>query len=787
MRAINHKLYRDLFHLRGQMTAIALVVVCGVASFVSMRSTYHSLLISQTTYYATYRFADLFAGLKRAPESLSEQISRVTGVATVQTRIVMDVLLDVPGLNEPATGRLVSVPARRTPMLNDIFIRRGRYIEPGRDDEVIASEAFMEANKLNLDDRINAIINGRWKQLRIVGIGLSPEYIYEVRGGDIFPDNKRFGVFWMSRETLEHAFDLDGAFNDLSLTLARDAKSEEVISKVDMLIARYGGLGAYDREVQVSNRFISDEISQNRISANILPGIFLGIAAFLIYIVMSRLVGTQREQIALLKAFGYGDTTIGLHYLQLALVPVILGTLAGTAVGLYLGYQLTSMYSLFYHFPRLQYEVKPELILITFLLSIGAASLGAVMAVRRAIALPPAEAMRPEAPPRFRTGLIERIGFHRLFSPSIRMVLRNLERRPMKAILSSFGVALAVAMLIVGFYFYDAVDYIVKIQFNLVQREDMTVLFNEVKPSRSRFDIQHLPGVMRSEPFRAVPIRIRFEHRMRRTSLLGLTTPSTLRHLVDKDLQEFDVPPDGVVLTTRLAEVLGAHLGDSVTIEVLEGERPVRQATVTGFVDELVGISVYMDIRSLNGMMKEGNAITGSYLSVDPNISPKLYSLLKRTPAVAGVSIKDAALASFNDIISKSLLIFTAVFTVFACIISFGIVYNGARIALSERGRELSSLRVLGFSRAEIAVMLLGEQAIITLVAIPLGFAIGFGICALLPVALNTDLFRIPLVVNFKSYLLSFAVVVTASFLSGLLVRWRLRTLDLIAVLKTRE
>src|SRR5690606_18640757 len=246
-----------------------------------------------------------------------------------------EVTLDVPGLAEPATGRLVSVPERRAPILNDVHLRRGRWIEPGRRDEVVASEAFVEANGLALGDRIGAVLNGRWQALRIVGVGLSPEYVYEMHGTNLFPDNRRFGVLWMSREALGPAFQMEGAFNDVALRLAAGASLDDVIVRVDRLLERWGGLGAYGRADQISHRFLSDEIRQNRVFGTVLPAIFLGVAAFLLHIVLSRLVATQREQIALLKAFGYAPLPIARHYLQLALVPVVVGALVGVGLGLW--------------------------------------------------------------------------------------------------------------------------------------------------------------------------------------------------------------------------------------------------------------------------------------------------------------------------------------------------------------------------------------------------------------------------------------------------------------------
>lgn len=478
MQALDRKLLRDLRHLWGQSLAIALVVACGIAIFVAMQTNYESLQLSQTTYYDQYRFAQVFGQLKRAPESLVTQIRDIPRVAQVQTRVVVDVILDVPNRPEPVTGRLISIPDEPVPMLNDLYLRQGRYIEPRVGDEVLVSEAFAEANGLHLGDRLGAVINGRWQSLQIVGIALSPEYVYEIRSSDIFPDNQRFGVLWMGREALGTAFNMDGAFNDVSLTLLPQADAAEVIFRLDQLLAPYGAFGSYDREDQISNRFLSDEIIQLRTHGTVIPTIFLGIGAFLLHIVLSRLIGTQRDQIAVLKAFGYSNWTIGSHYLKFVMVIVAVGSGLGTGTGLWLGSALTTLYAQFYRFPLLRYEVSPAMVVGALLISSGAAILGAFAAVGRAVSLPPAEAMRPEPPAQFRQTWLEQWGVQRWLSSVERIILRNLERKPIQALLSMLGIALAVALLVLGGFSRDAMNYLVDAQFRTVQREDVMLLFN---------------------------------------------------------------------------------------------------------------------------------------------------------------------------------------------------------------------------------------------------------------------------------------------------------------------
>jgi putative ABC transport system permease protein len=787
MRAINRKLLRDLWHLRGQLAAVAAVVMCGVAAFVTMRSAYTALVAGQAGYYRRYRFADVFAQAKRAPESLAGRIRELPGVAAVQTRVVAEVALDVPGLAEPATGRLISIPERRAPILNDLHLRSGRWVEPGAPGEVVASEAFAAANGLAVGSRLGAVINGRWQRLSVVGIALSPEYVYEIRGLELFPDNRRFGVLWMGRAALAGLFDLDGAFNDVSLALAPGAASAPVIAGVDRLLARYGGLGAYDRELQLSHRFVSDEIAQDRVSGIYLPFIFLGVAAFLVHVVLSRLVGSQRDQIAILKAFGYGDAAVGAHYLGIAQAAVLAGAVPGTLLGVWFARYLADLYAKFFHFPELLFAVSPGLIGLAAAIAAGAALVGALSAVRRAVRLPPAEAMRPEAPPAFARGLFERSGVAALLSPPARMIVRNLARRRVKALLSTLGVALAVGILVLTRYFGDCVDWMIRIQFHEAQREDVTVILREAAGAAVLNELRRLPGVSAAEPFRAVPVRLVAGHRSRRIDLLGVDRAGELRRLVTRDLGRVAVPADGLVLTDALARLLGVVVGDPVRVEVLEGRRAVRETTLAATVDDLFGVTATMDIGALNRLLGEGPTVSGAFLAADAARLPELTDRLKRTPAVAGVAVRESMLASFRQTIAQSMQATTSVLVAFACVIAVGIVYNGARISLAERGHELASLRVLGFTRREIALILLGEHALLTAAAIPLGFALGAGAAALLVRSVASDLYRLPLVFSRETFAFAALVTVAAALFSGIMVGGRIRKLDLVAVLKTRE
>lgn len=787
MRALDRKLLRELWEMKTQALAIALVIAAGIALYVAYLSNFHSLDLTLDTYYERQRFADVFASLKRAPRRLADRIAEIPGVAQVHTQVVVDVNVDVDGMIEPAVGRLVSIPEVDRDHLNDLYLRRGRYLEPGRSDEILISEGFAEAHGFEPGDTVAAIVNGTRRRLEIVGIALSPEYVYTIRPGDLFPDDTRFGIFWMERRALASAFDMEGGFNTVALKLVPEASKPEVIARLDALLEPYGGLGAIPRELQLSHWTMSNELAQLSSMGVIIPAIFLSVAAFLLNVVMARVISVQREQIAALKALGYSNASIGVHYVKLGMAIAFLGALLGVTGGLWLGNAMAHLYATFFRFPILYYELPPQVLVNAFAISLGAAVLGVVSTVRKAVRLPPAEAMRPEPPANYRRTLLERLGLAALLSPPTRMVLRNLERRPLRAALSVLGIGFACALLVVGLFFVDSMDVLLDMQFNVVQREDVTITFYEPTSPRARYELARLPGVLQLEPLRMVPVRLRHGYRSRQLALTGIPRDAELQRIVGADFRTRQLPAAGLVLSEQLAQVLRLQPGQMVTVEVLEGRRPVYDLPVTSVVDDFMGLSAYMELGSLHRLLREDALLSGARLRVDKTLEPALYQRLKETPGVAGVGLKRAALENFQETMGQNMNTMIFFNILFAGIIAFGVVYNAARISLSERSRELASLRVLGFTRAEISGILLGELAVVTLLALPVGLLIGSGLSALAVEAMATELYRFPLVLRADSLLQAAGVVAVAALLSGLAVRRRLDRLDLVEVLKTRE
>lgn len=787
MRTIDQKMLRDLRNMRGQVIAIVFVIISGVATFVTVRATMDSLQETLDAYYHDYRFADVFATVRRAPESLKHRIQAVPGTNLVETRVVAAVNLEVAGFDEPVAGQLVSIPEGTQPLLNRLHIRKGRLVRPGRENEVILNETFAEAHDFRPGDQLTAVINGRRKQFTVVGIALSPEFLLQVQPGTLFPDPERYGVLWMGREALAAAYDMEGAFNDLVISLAPGASVERVIDRLDILLKPYGSLNAYGRDEQPSNFYITEEFKQLRSTATILPFIFLAVAAFLLNIVITRLISTQREQIAVLKAFGYDNFTVGMHYVKLVLLIAAIGIAGGIALGIWLGRETSEIYLVYYRFPYLEFQLDPGVAVTASALTIGAALLGVIQAVRKAVVLPPAEAMRPAPPATYRPTFVERLGLKRYFDEPTRMIARHLERQPVKSLLTVIGISFSCAILVVGGFFEDSFEYMIGFQFGVAQQEDLMVTFTEPASTAALYELAQPPGVVYAEPIRSVPVRMINEHRSYDTSIEGIPTNPNLRQILDTESQPIHIPPDGLVVADRLADILDIQPGDEVTIEVLEGARRTRRVPVAGVAEQYLGVSSYMNLRSLNQLVGNGAAISGVLLTIDERYENTLIQQLQRRPRVAGILAQERAVQAFWDSSAQSMLTMTFIMTLFAGVIAFGIVYNSARISLSERDRELATLRVIGFTRGEISYILLGELALLTLIALPIGFILGAMMCTGLAEAVQTDLYRFPVILKQDTFAFAAAVVLAASAISALIVRRRLDTLDLVGVLKTRE
>jgi putative ABC transport system permease protein len=790
MKALNLKLLRDLRLMWSQALTIALVVASGVGGFITSLSAVDSLARARDGYYAQARFADVFASLKRAPAALEASLRELPGVAEAQTGAEALVRVEVPGSVDPVIGQLVGLELRTPQRLNRVTLSAGQPLQPGAgvasDGAIpaLVSEGFAQARQLKFGDTLGALVNGRQRQLRIVGTALSPEHVFAGLWG--MPDQRGYGIFWVDREVLEAAFDLRGAFNRVALRLAPGASEQAATAALRQRLTPYGGHDVIARAEQASHVMLDNEIKSQRVFGTVLPAIFLGVAAFLLNVVVSRLVGTQREQIAALKALGYANAAIALHYLKLVLLIVALGLVLGVALGERLGAQLTALYAELYRFPRLEHRVAPGLLALAGGVTAATAVVGTLGAIAATVRLAPAEAMRPPAPGRYRPTLLERLGVSRL-APALRMVLRQMERRPLRTLLSIGGIAAAVAITVLGNFLRDAIDEVVYTQFSLSLRGDVSVWLDDTVDDAARLELARLPGVLGVESLRFVPVHLSHGARHERSLLRGYAPRPELYRVVDVDKRQTLLQERGLVLTDRLADKLGVRPGDTVEAEVLVGRPRRLRLTVGATVREMMGLNAYMDRRQLNRLLGDGDVSSGFVLSVQRGREAALLEATKRMPRISGAFSKATLLRNMQEISARNVRIMSTVLTAFAVVIAVGVVYNNARIALAERGWELASLRVLGFTRAEVSALLLGELALAIAVALPLGMLLGYGLTHGVAEALKSDQFFFPVVIRARTYAWAALAVVGAGLASALVVRRRIDRLDMVAVLKTRD
>ena len=784
---LHTKLKRELWQIRGQVLAIALVIAGGIAVCLLSIVNYTSLDATRQQYYQAQQFADVFVSLKRAPRHLEPQIGQIPGVSELSARVEGAAKLEVSGFKDPVSARLVSLPPTGQPAVNRLHLRQGRLPAPGRNQETVIIGSFADAHRLQPGDTLSAVINGRKQTLTVVGIAESPEFIYVIPPGGMLPDYQRYGVLWLSQAALASAMDLRGAFNSLVLQTAPDYPVADVIDRLDRLLDRYGSTGAYARQDQFSHRFLSDELEQLKVMAVIFPAIFMGVAMFLLNVVIGRLISTQRDIVAVLKAFGYSNRQIAWHYSQLVLSIAAIGLAMGTGIGLWLGRALGELYMEYYRFPALLFRINPLWLLLLAALSLFVAWLGGWRAIRRAAALPPAEAMQPEGPARYQVSHIERLLSRVRFRQPSRMIVRQLARRPGRTGLSVMGIAMATAIVVVGNFQFSSVELMVHTQFARVQKQDVTVTLTDPVNQAALYSMVRQPGVRYAEGRRSVAVELVSGHRTWRTALTGLPQNARLQFVVDSDLNNVAIPANGLLLTDFLAQRLRVGPGDLVQVRVLEHHRPTLTLPVSGVTSEFLGVGAYMNLRAMNRALGEGPVVNQVLMNLDPDQADAVYRELRDTPGVMATNQRQAMLDSFFDTLAKTFLTYTFIISLLGGIIAFGVIYNTARISLAERARDLASLRVLGYNQPEVAHILLGELALLLVLGIPLGWMFGAGLGHLVVTAMQTELYRVPLIITSQTLALAACVVIASALVSGFITWRRLRKLDLVAVLKTRE
>ena len=785
MHVLDKKLFRDFRRLWMQALAISLVLACGVAIVVAAFGMHRALDETRQTYYERNRFADVFVHANRVPLALLPEIEALDGVLVSEPRISGNAILDLPMRTASAVGTILSLSENGEGLLNVPLLRSGRW--PDRLGDVVVNEPFADANSFSLGDQFSANLNGTKRLLTITGTALSPEFIYTIGPGALMPDNEGYGIIWMLDREASAAFDMVGAFNDLSLKVAGGVSIKGVVDAVDEVLKPYGGYGAETRTAQRSNAFIEAEISQLRNMATILPPIFFAISAFLVSMVMGRIVALERSEIGLLKAVGYSDFEVCLHYLMLAALVAAAGIGIGWLVGGWLAHSLASQYAEFFTFPYLLFSVSYWVYAVGGIAALLTTTLGATRSALAAARLAPAIAMQPPAPPRFKRSIVDRLlTSMRLSQPSI-MILRSLVRWPVRSVLTSLGLSLAVATVVAAGFFNDALDTIVDTAFYQSNRQDAMLLFAHDLPETALEDIKHLPGILQVEGQQYHSAVLRHGPLSKRVPIEARRPGADLSRVIDADSNVVDAPKGGLLLSQRVSSQLDAQPGDVVDLEFLTGNRETFEITISGVVEQYFGLGAYMDLEYLNHLQRQNPQISVVNVGLDDTQLDNLHARMNDIPKLTGLIMMNDMRRSFQDTIRENVTMMNTVYMTIAVLITIGVTYNGARILLSERARELASLRILGFSRGEVSYILVGETMLLALMAQPVGWFLGAWIAQMMTKGFSSDLYSVPLVLKPASFSTASLVVLIAAFVSVMVVRRRLDRLNLVSVMKTRE
>ncbi len=767
MAVLHHKLARDLRHSLGTLLTVVSIIAAGAGSFVGFGSAQRILESSQAAYYRQYRLADFWVDLKKVPLAALERVAAMPDVAAVESRVVFEVILDLPGKDRPLAGRLISAPADDVAgTINGVCLVRGSGFSPDRDEELILGEAFAQAHGLSPGDRLPLILNRKRVSFFITGTAISPEYVYLVRGeGDLLPDPEHFGILYIKERYAREILDFEQAANQVVGLLSPGARQpDQTLEQIAALLEPYGVLAVTPRSRQASNRFLSDEIAGLSVTAVVMPVIFLSVAALALNLLMHRLAERQRSVIGTLKALGYRDREVLQHFLSFGLVVGLLGGIAGIGVGLVFCWTMIRMYRLFYQFPRFLVEVHPDLLAIGLFISVAFALLGTVNGVWVVLRLSPAEAMRPRPPQSGGAVWLERwprlwrsLGFRS------HMALRSVARNRTRTLSGVISSALAVCLLLLTLSMYDSMAELVDFQFDAVLRSDVDIGMRQEQSSAALLEAQALPGVDHAEAALAVVCNLSNGRRSRRMGILGLAPGHRLLTPMSADRQPVAIPRHGLVMSRKLAELLDLGVGDEVRLTPVRGRHEPRVARLAAVVDSYLGLDCYADLNYLSGLVAEAQAVNTLQLAVDPQSLPELYAAVKTLPNAQALAVRADIIHNIEDTFVKTLLFSLGMMIAFSGVIALGSTLNASLLEIGDRRREIALLRVLGYAPGAVAGIFLRQNLFIHGTACVLAIPLGYVMCSAMVTAYDTELYRMPL--RFHGATVLLAIMIASGFL----------------------
>lgn len=792
MRALDKKLWRTIRSTKGQFIAVVAVVMLGLSVYISMTTAYYNLERTQQEFYQENSFADYYIHVVNAPQEIIKQIEAVPGVTKATGRIQKDVPV-LKEQNQRATARVTSYPMPLDTELNRIQLQSGRMFDQYPQSggvEILVDPQYAEANNIQFNDQVIIVADGRQVPLTVVGIATGPEFGYSIQDtANLVPDYETFGIVMVPNNQAQQVLNLPGQVNQVLLALAPGADEAKVAQQVKDILEPYGVLADYAREKQLSHAILQGELDQLLTTSRSLPLIFLLLAAAIQFIILSRMVKSQRLQIGVMKALGYNNRQVILHYTGYAICVAVTGALLGTLLGLWFASGMSKMYSYYLNLPDTIGGISYPAILYGSLLSLVTATIAGLTATRSITAINPAESMRPEPPKGTGTILLE--SWTWLWSKldsSWKMSLRTIFRNWVRSGITMVGVVFAVGLLVVSFFMNDSIDYMLDRHYQQEQHYDFLIRLGTPVKDYELNNIQRLDGVIRVEPILEIPVKMSYQGRTEDDLLVGLPADVSLKTLMDGNDQPLRLPEEGLLIDQRTAAKLGVGVGDRVTVETRLGLGPshLAQITVTGINQQLIGGGSYLDLGRANRVLQESGLVTGAMLRVEPGKNDLVEAEMNEITGIASILSRHKELANFTKNMD-TLIFFTAVMITFAAVLGFAIVYNSAMISYTERKRDMASLRVLGYTTKEVSGLLFKETAIQSALGIALGLPFGYLMARSYVNAVSSDIFTIPVVVYPQTYLLSALGGIIFISVAHLLTVRGIKRLDLVEALKNKD
>lgn len=787
MNHLNRKIIRDLWQFKGQFISVLVVVIIGVMLYSGINAAFRNLSGASEKYYREYRFADLWATMYRAPEGVEEKIKSLPFVKMATGRVVQDVKIGISGEN--AIVRMITLPDDKKDIVNDVRITSGSYFSVQENNQCLLEEEFFKAHNLKIGDYIYPIINGNEVKLKVSGTVKSPEFVYTIRdGGELMPDNRKFGIVFVKQSFGQAILGYEGSINSLVMLVHEGTDIDSAKDDVKKYLEEFGVSEVVEKENQISNKMLSEEMKGLKATGGSFPVVFFIVAAVIIYITMGRIVENQRTQIGVLKAFGFSNLSILLHYLSYSIIIAVVGNIIGAVLGMYLGKGFTELENMYFHLPVTDMKMYPELVIPASMLTLFFCLLAGYNACKRAFRIMPSEAMRPKAPLKGKKILIERITvLWGKLGYSWKMILRNVFRYKRRALMTSIGVVFATAITFISFGMMDSINFLMDQQYSNIQNYDIKVSFTKYLNLEELSYIRSIPHVVKLEPVVETGVEVSNGWKKKDIGFTALINNPEIYKATDKEGTPLELPDNGILIPEKLSKLLDAGPGDTVQIKSYLPGKEKKDIMVKGVVAQYIGSSVYSSIDSMNYLIGEGRIANSAVMIIDsPDNERAVIDKLKEIPAVGSVQSKSDA---YNNLMRNmsSMTAFIGVMIILAAVLSVAVVYNIATINIFERQRELATLKVLGFKDKEVRSLIFNENYLITLFGAMVGLPFGNWLGNAMMSMYDTDAYSFIFTATNEAYILSAALTAGFTVLANLTLMGKIRNINMVEVLKSNE